>query len=174
MIKFQGTALIHSISQVIEIPSKTGGQPFQKRELILDDSRKKDGNTYYSYVVIEFTGEKMYQLDNFAPGQRVTVEGFISGRANQDRVYNTIKGISVVPYQAQQTSFSMQQSAAPTYPQQPAYTQQPTYPNAPAYPQQPAYGNQGYQRQGGYAQPPAPAPMPGGTGNLGPDDLPFR
>ena len=80
MIKFTATALIHFISPVIDIPSRNGGQSFQKRELILDDSWTKDGNTYTNFVLIEFSGDKISQLDNFVPGQRVTVEAFINGR----------------------------------------------------------------------------------------------
>lgn len=168
MIKLTATAPIRSISPVIEITSKTGGQPFYKRELVLDDSWTKDGNTYPNYILIEFIGDKMPLLDNLALGQQVTVEAFVSGRDYQGKVYHTIRGLSITPYQAQQ--------ATPGgYPQQPAYPQAPGgvpqggYPPPGGYPQQPTY-----PQQGGYPQ--APAPMPGTPqgGNLGPDGLPFR
>ena len=43
MIKFSATnALVHSVTPVIEIESRSGGQPFCKRELIIDDSWDKD------------------------------------------------------------------------------------------------------------------------------------
>lgn len=182
MIKLKATALIRSISAVIEIPSKSGGQPFLKRELVLDDSWTKDGKTYENFVLVEFTGDKMAQLDIFAPGQRVNVEGYVSGREYQGKVFNTIKGSTIELFQAQQSAPSTGQ-----YPQVPGgYPQQPQYPQAPGYPQQgmyptggypphPAYPQQGgYTQQGGYPQ--SPAPMPGAPqgGNLGPDGLPFR
>lgn len=125
MTKFQATSTIYYISPVIEIPSKTGGQPFQKRELILDDSWEKDGQRYPNFVLVEFQGEKMQMLDTYAPGQRVNVEGVINGREYNGKYFNTVKGLSISPYQTQQYTHT------PAYPQQP-----PAYPQAPAYPQQ--------------------------------------
>lgn len=157
MIKLTATALIHYISPVIDIPSKSGGQPFQKRELILNDSWERDGQTYPNFVVIEFSGDKMPQLDNFVPGQRVTVEAYVNGREYQGRVFNTIKGQTVTLYQPQQSNGTGQRPApapapAPGYPSAPAYPQQ-TYPaTAPAlgYPQQsyaPTPSQQSYGQQ---------------------------
>lgn len=187
MIKLTATALIHYISPVIEIPPRTaGGQGFTKRELVLDDSWTKDGTTHQSFVLIEFSGEKMTQLDNFTPGQRVTVEAYVSGREYQGKYFNTIKGQSVTLYQTQQAGNNTGQypppPAAPgVYPQQPAYPAVPGYPQGGyplgGYPQQPAYPQQPqYPQQSGYVQAPTSAPMPGTPqgGNLGPDGLPFR
>lgn len=184
MIKLKATALIRSISPVIEIPSRSGGQSFLKRELVLDDSWTKDGNTHENFVLIEFTGDKMSQLDAFAPGQRVNVEAYVSGREYQGKVFNTIKGSTIELYQTQQpVPPTGQYPQAPGYPQQP---QQPQYPQAPGYPQQgayppggyppqPAYPPQGgYPQQGAYPQPAAPMPGAPQSGNLGPDGLPFR
>ena len=58
---------------MIDIPSKNGSQPFQKRELVLNDSWERDGKQYPNFVVMEFSGDKISQLDNFMPGHRVTV-----------------------------------------------------------------------------------------------------
>ena len=81
MIKFSATnALVHSVTPVIEIESRSGGQPFCKRELIIDDSWDKDGKHYANFVSIEFTGDKMAQLDSVYPGMRVNVDGLLSGR----------------------------------------------------------------------------------------------
>ncbi|ROT10397.1 DUF3127 domain-containing protein [Muribaculaceae bacterium Isolate-007 (NCI)] len=187
MIKFTATALIHFISPVIDIPSRNGGQSFQKRELMLDDSWTKDGNTYTNFVLIEFSGDKISQLDNFVPGQRVTVEAFINGREYQGRYFNTIKGMAIAPYQAQQTTQPTGQPSAsapspfPGTPQQqyapaPGYAPQPAYPPQAGYPHppQPSYPNQGGYANS-YPQPaPAPMPEPQPSGNLGPEGLPFR
>lgn len=184
MIKLKATALIRAISPVIEIQSRSGGQSFLKRELVLDDSWTKDGKTYENFVLIEFTGDKMAQLDAFAPGQRVNVEAYVSGREYQGKVFNTLKGSTIELYQAQR-----QAPSAGQYPQVPSgYPQQPQYPQAPGYPQQsayppgsyppqPAYPQQTpYPQHGAYPQAPAPAPKPDTPqgGNLGPDGLPFR
>lgn len=169
MIKLKATALIHYISPVIEIPSRSGGQSFLKRELVLDDSWTKDGKTYENFVLIEFTGDKMSQLDAFSPGQRVNVEAYVSGREYQGKVFNTIKGSTIELFQAQQPAPSTGQ-----YPQAPGYPQQGAYPPG-GYPPQPAYQQMGgYPQQGGYPQPQAPMPGTPQGGNLGPDGLPFR
>lgn len=187
MIKFTATGLIHYISPVIEIPSKTpGGQVFTKRELVLDDSWTKDGTTHPNYALIEFSGDKMAQLDNFMQGQRVSVDVYVNGREYQGRYFNTLKGQNVTLYQTQQAGSNAGQYAPPPaapggYPPQPAYQQAPGYPQGGyppgGYPQQPVYPQQPqYPQQSGYAQQPPSAPMPGTPqgGNLGPEGLPFR
>ena len=172
MIKLTATALVHSISPLIEIPSKTGGQPFQKRDLILDDSWDKDGNHYANFVLIEFMGEKMSQLDTILPGQRVTVEARIRGREAQNRIFNSIVGDSVRPYQPQQAQ------TAP--PQQPQGAYPPQYQQAP--PQQP-YAQQPYAQPAQYVAAAYPPQQPGYTqqqaypqqqGNPTAANLPFQ
>ena len=151
MIKLTATAPIYSISPVIDIPSKSGGNPFQKRELVLDDSWfDRDNQPHQSLVVIEATGEKMDLLNQFSPGMRVTVEALVSGREANGKVFNSIRLLGI--QQAAQQTY-----AAPTMPPQqpaPAY-QQPAYPNAAPYPQQgyapypQAQPQQPQQKQGG-------------------------
>lgn len=177
MIKLTATALIHHISPVIDIPSRSGGQPFQKRELILNDSWERDGQTYPNFVVIEFSGDKMAQLDNFAPGQRVTVEAYVNGREHQGRVFNTIKGQTVAHYQPQQGNGVGQRPAyaapAPGYQTAPAYPQQAGTAPAPSYPQ--TYGQRpdtDYARQA-YAPSPDQQPYGRQPHSPGVADLPF-
>lgn len=120
MIKFSATnALVHSVTPVIEIESRSGGQPFCKRELIIDDSWDKDGKHYVNFVSIEFTGDKMAQLDSVYPGMRVNVDGLLSGREYNNRIYNSVRGQSVYPYQAQQQSAPAPAPMPIGYPQQP-------------------------------------------------------
>ena len=178
MIKLTATAPIHDISPVLQVSDN-----FQKRELILDDSWEKDGKTYTSLVLIEFSGSKMSLLDSFAVGQRVTVEAYVNGREYQGRYYTSLKGMGIVPYQQQQASPSSvgqrPASTAPVgYPQQPAYGAAPAAAYAPeyaqpAYPQQPVYPQQGGFPAGGYAQPSASMPGSPQGCNLGPEGLPF-
>lgn len=152
MIKFQATnALVHSVSPVIQVTDK-----FQKRELVLDDSWDREGKHYPNFVLIEFAGDKMAQLDSVYPGQRVNVEGVLGGREYNNRIYNSVRGQSVTPYQAQQ------QHAPAVYPQQPQYAPVPAGYPQPVYPQ-PAYA-------------PAPAPPAYDTRPHSPGkaDLPFQ
>lgn len=177
MIKFTATAFIHGISPVIDIPSKTGGQPFQKRDLILNDPwTDRDNQQHDNFVLVEFSGDRMAQLDNFQPGQRVNVEISVNGREYNNRVFNSLRGMSVSPYQPQHYPSQMGQRPAPSpapmpggyaaSPQpapapSPAYQQQTAQPQAPSY-QQPQYPAPAQQP---YAQYPAAPGMA---------DLPFR
>lgn len=162
MITLTATGLIYSISPVIDIPSKSGGSSFQKRELVIDDTWTDRENVVHpNYVVIEFTGDKMPILDQFIPGQRVTVEAYISGREYNGKIFNTIKGRSVALYQQQ------------------GYTPQPQQvSSSPALQSAPAPGYGTYAPQSSYPQ---PAPFPGQyptnsrtPQDLGPEGLPFR
>ena len=136
MIKLTATAPIYSISPVIDIPSKSGGNPFQKRELVLDDSWfDRDNQPHQSLVVIEATGEKMDLLNQFSPGMRVTVEALVSGREANGRVFNSIRLLGI-------------QQAAPAY-QQPAYTNAAPYPQQGYAPYPQAQPQQPQQKQGG-------------------------
>ena len=172
MIKLTATSLVHSISPVLQVTER-----FCKRELILNDSWKKDDEVHHNFVLIEFTGDKMALLDNFAPGQRVTVECVVNGREHQGRIFNTIKGLKIEHYQQQQPGQYSQSAPAPTYPQPSQYHPQgggyapmPGYPSqpAPAYPPQPQYQT---------APAPAPAPQPQGypqQSGPGVSQLPFE
>lgn len=148
-LQIQGGAVIHSISPILEIPSKNGGAPFQKRELILDDSWiDNNGSTHPNYVCVEFTGDRMPLLDNFHAGQRVSVDARITGRVFNDRIFMSIRGFGISAYQppqqqqgyAQQPAYTAQPAPQPTAPPQPAYPAQPAQQAAPARPayQQPA------------------------------------
>ena len=194
MIKFQGNnVLVHSVSQVIEIESRNGGQPFQKRELIIDDSWEKNGVLYPNFVLIEFTGDRMSLLDNIYSSMRVNVEGMISGREYNNKIFTTVRGQSVTPYQPQQQyapapmpgystpqpqyqqTYQQTYQPAPmpgSYPQQHAQT-----PPTPTYQQQPAPAPT-YQQPQRTAPTPSPAPSApqqtyGGRQSPGVADLPF-
>lgn len=168
-----GGAIIYSISPLQEIPSKNGGAPFLKRELIIDDSwSDRDGAVHPNFVLVEFTGDKMSLLDNFLPGQRVNVDACVNGREYNGRMFTSIRGLGITPYQQPQQAYPQQPQQSFGAPAQPAsYPQQPTYPQQAAYPQQPSYPQQ-----------PAPqtAPFPGqhpaggyACQDLGVSGLPF-
>lgn len=148
MNKVTATAKIYKISPVIQVTEK-----FAKRILILDDSTERNGDFYPNYISFEFTGDKMNMLDQYAPGQMVTVEGFVNGRkyinkAGTEDFFNSNRAISIVPVLQQQQGYSQQ-------PQQ-GFSQQ-------GY-QQP---QQGFQQQPsqGYAQPGFPNFPQGGGYN---------
>lgn len=169
MIKFSATnVLVHSVSPVMEIPSKGGGQPFYKRELIIDDSWDKDGKHYANFVSVEFSGDNMGQLDGIFPGLRVDVEGILSGREYNSRIFNSIRGRSVTPHQAQQQHVPAPAPMPGGYAPQQQYQQPggcPPQPAAPVYSQQPQQ----------YTPTPAPTQQPySHPSSPGAADLPFQ
>lgn len=102
MIKLTATATIKSISPVIEIPSRSGGNPFQKRELILDDSWiDKNQQSHGNFMLVEFSGEQMNMLNGYAPGQQVTVTARVQGREWNDKIIHSFRGESIAPVAAQ-------------------------------------------------------------------------
>lgn len=168
MIKFTGTNVkVHSVSDVITIESKTGGQPYQKRELIIDDSWvDRDGVAHSNFVLVEFSGDKMGQLDQLVSGMRINVEGMINGREHNGRIFDTVKGLSAyVPQPTQQPAQQPYQSA----PMPGAYAQQGYAPQGyqqpyQQQPQQPAYPQSQPYQQGGFPQQPYGQPQQFGNG----------
>lgn len=138
-------AKIYYVNQIETI----GERGFQKRTVLLDDSRTKDGNTYPNIIPVEFTGDRMAMLDSFSPGQLVQVEAFVEGREHTGRYFVNIKGWTIAPYQSQQ---SYQQSYQQS-PQQSQYGAQSPFQQAPQQPQQGQYQvYQGQPAQRGYQQ----------------------
>ena len=171
MIKFTANSRIHNITPVMQVTER-----YQKRELILDDSWTDNSGTLRpNFVVIEFSGDKMAWLDNYAPGQMVSIEAAVSGRESKNgNIFHSLRALKIAPYQPQQYSQPPQQ-----YPQG-GYQQQ-QFPPQPQY-QQGGFGApmQGYPQQG-YQQPqypqqqfqqPAPPSQNQGYGP-GVNDLPF-
>ena len=153
MIKLQinGGATIHSISPIIEIPSKNGGTPFQKRELVIDDAwADREGTLHPNYVLIEFSGDKMQLLDSFQPGQRVNIDACVNGREYNGRIFTTIKGFGISPYQQPQGYGAPTQQAA--YPQQASSPQQQPYQQPAQQPAQQSAPFPGQYPSGGYDQ----------------------
>lgn len=96
---------VHLITDVQEIKGKSGNS-FYKRQLVID-ARRYDPITgepkYDNYPSFEFSGDAMKQLDDFKPGDAVTVSYDINGRAVKDengnvRYFNSIRGYKVEPY----------------------------------------------------------------------------
>lgn len=97
-------AKVHLVGATKTIPSKNGGEPFKKRELVLDASRfdpytgEKSGD---NYVVIEFSNKRCEELDKLAKGDLVNVSFVLQGREYTDqttkavRYFTSIVGVGV-------------------------------------------------------------------------------
>ena len=83
------TGKIKSIGSIQSIPSKNGGSPFEKRELILDTTRfdpyTGERSEYENYPAMEFSGEKCKDLDGYQVGQVVTVSFELQGSFYKDK-----------------------------------------------------------------------------------------
>ena len=147
----QITGKIHAIGQTRQIAPKNGGNPFFRRELILDCSTydRFNGNLRQNFVSLEFGGNRCSDLDQYRVGDMACVSFALQGMLYQDRntgetkCFTHIEGYKIErvavaqalpPQQAVQQPIQPQvQNMQPSY-SQPAPTQLQTPP--PMYPQQ--------------------------------------
>lgn len=86
----QITGRLVYIGQPQEIPSKNGGNPFVKREFLLDatthDPYTGERSQYENILPLEVSGDKCAELDQFLVGDVITVSFALQGRewTNQD------------------------------------------------------------------------------------------
>lgn len=86
----QVTGRLTTIGQTVQIPSKTGGEPFVKREFLLDatthDPYTGERSQYENILPLEVSGDKCAELDQFRVGDVITVSFALQGRewTNQD------------------------------------------------------------------------------------------
>ena len=97
-------AKIYKIGEVQTIPSQQGGDPFRKRSIVLDASRfdpytgEKSGD---NYVVVEFSGKRVEELDKYAVGDLANVSFVLQGRkyndkaTQEERYFTSIVGIGI-------------------------------------------------------------------------------
>ncbi len=127
---FQITGTIELIGATTPISSKReGGQTYYKRELVLDCTRynPETGEPWENHPKFELSGQKCNLLDNFQPGQRVTVDFSLNGSKYPDQQTGEIKYFTTVKafkIELAQQQHVYQQPTAPTY-QQPTAPQQP-------------------------------------------------
>ena len=97
-------AKIYKIGEVQSIPSQNGGEPFRKRSIVLDASRfdpytgEKSGD---NYVVVEFTGKRVTELEKYAKGDLANVSFVLQGRkytdstTQEERYFTSVIGIGI-------------------------------------------------------------------------------
>ena len=134
MIKGNAISVICYISPVQQITDN-----FSKRDVVLNDSWVgQDGTTHENYVNIEFTGERMKMLDLYEVGNKVVIDYHVTGRKAQNgKVYNTLRGLNIATYQNQWAPVQ-QQAYAPQQPQMQPQQPQMTQPQQPQQPISPA------------------------------------
>lgn len=140
----QITGRLVAIGQTVQIPSKTGGNPFLKREFLLDatthDPYTGERSQYENIVPLEVSGDKCAELDQFRIGDVITVSFALQGREWTNQDGQTKRMVSVRCYKLEtRKPIQQQQTVQPV--QQP--TPQPTYQVPPQQfpPQVDANGN---------------------------------
>lgn len=124
----QVTGRLVYIGQPQEIPSKNGGNPFVKREFILDatthDPYTGERSQYENILPLEVSGDKCAELDQFKIGDVITVSFALQGRewTNQDGQIKRMISIRCYKLELRRTINQPQQVQA----QQPIPTQVPT------------------------------------------------
>lgn len=132
----QITGRLVYIGQPQEIPSKNGGNPFVKREFILDatthDPYTGERSQYENILPLEVSGDKCAELDNYRVGDVITVSFALQGRewTNQDGQVKRMVSIRCYKLEARRP---VQQVELPAQPVQPTVqpVPQPTYQQFP-------------------------------------------
>lgn len=130
----QITGRLVQIDQAVQIPSKNSGQPFLKREFLLDatthDPYTGERSQYENILPLEVSGDKCAELDNFKVGDVITVSFALQGREWTNQDGQTKRMVSIRCYKLEARKPAQQQQTV-----QPV--QQPTPQPAPAYQQFP-------------------------------------
>lgn len=123
------TGKVLLIGNVEEIPSKSGGEPFRKRVVVLNCTHSNYGDVYENYPSFEFSGKHVDDPAAFAVGEIVTISFALQGTKYQKsandpvKYFNTISGYKIEKYQRgahtqQQAPPPQPQGAQPSAPQQ--------------------------------------------------------
>ena len=114
----QITGRLTEIGQTVQIPSKNGGQPFTKREFLLD-ARTYDPYTgqpgeYENILQLELTGDRCADLDRFRTGDTVTVSFALQGRSWTNRDGQLRRMVSIRCYRLEPYGNQPQPSPQPS------------------------------------------------------------
>lgn len=113
----QITGRLAEIGQTVQIPSKTGGSPFLKREFLLDatthDPYTGERSQYENIVPLEVSGEKCAELDNFSVGEIITVSFALQGREWTNQDGQTRRMVSIRCYRIERRNQQRQAAAPP-------------------------------------------------------------
>lgn len=131
---FQITGKLEFVGETIARTPKNGGQPFYRRDFVLDCTRYNPdtGEPWENHPKFELSGNNCTLLDQFQIGQKVTVDFSLKGAKYQDQQTGEIKYFTTInafriALAEQQQQVQYQPYTAPTG-QQPAHQQAHTFP----------------------------------------------
>lgn len=98
------TGRVLFIGNIETIPSKSGGEPFKKRLVVLNCTRMDFGKTFENYPSFEFSGRHVDDPTNFKVDDIVTISFALQGtkykKDNQpEKFFNTVAGYKIELYQ---------------------------------------------------------------------------
>lgn len=114
----QITGKVEVIGATVAMPSRDGVKTFYRRELVLDCTRYNPdtGEPWENHPRFELSGNNCGLLDQFAVGQRVTVDFSLRGTKYQDsqtgevKYFTTINAFKIQPAQDPSQSSNVQQN----------------------------------------------------------------
>lgn len=121
----QITGRIREIGNTVHIPSKNGGNPFYKREILLDattyDPYTGELSQNENIVPLEFSGEKCSELERYRPGDLVIISFALQGRSwtTQDGQLKRMASIRCYKIEPRGGNSSQQPQPAPAQASQP-------------------------------------------------------
>ena len=131
-MSYQITGKLELVGDIVARSSKNGGQPFYRREFVLDCTRynPETGEPWGNHPKFELSGNNCKLIEQFKIGQRLTVDFYLKGAKYPDsetgetRYFTSVNVTAIVsaekPQPEQQPEQAQYQSpTAPTY-QQPA------------------------------------------------------
>ena len=118
---FQITGKLELVGETTAHTSKNGGQPFYRREFVLDCTRYNPdtGEPWENHPKFELSGNKCSLIEQFQIGQRLTVDFSLKGAKYPDQQTGEIKyftsinafRIALAEQQGQQQSQFLPQTA---------------------------------------------------------------
>lgn len=90
------TGRVLSIGNVEEIPSKSGGEPFKKRVVVLNCTHSNFGEVYENYPSFEFSGKHVDDPAAFAVGDIVTISFALQGTKYQKSADDPVKYFNTI------------------------------------------------------------------------------
>lgn len=121
------TGKISYIGPIQKIPSKNGGNPFVKREVVIDSTRfdpyTGERDKFENFPMFEFSGDRCAELNNFQINDIVTVSFEIQGRKwidaqGKTKYINSIRGYKIEARQQRSSQPASQQQVVYQQPQQ--------------------------------------------------------
>lgn len=113
---FQITGKLEFVGETIARTPKNGGQPFYRREFVLDCTRYNPdtGEPWENHPKFELSGNNCSMIDQFQIGQRLTVDFSLRGARYTDQTtgemkyFTSISAFRCAPAEQQQNQYQPQ------------------------------------------------------------------